>query len=152
VPVARFQAWLDRQETTFFEDDFEAYAATCALPMTLVTMGGTTRVGDLAALRAGFEASRDRLRAVGATALVRSARAVDPCRDGAMVGRFDTRILAGARLLRAPFGTEVTLIGSPDAWRIVHVVSDLSPFEHPLAAPRPGPSRPDDAPLTAPGG
>ena len=61
--------------------DFDAFAALVALPLTIITGGGTEMIGDAAHLREGFKAYLAALDAAGVTEVARagtSATAVAP--------------------------------------------------------------------------
>lgn len=136
MPELRFQEWLDRVERTFFEDDFDGYAAACVLPLTIVTRAATNVVSDLDGLRTGFEASRDMLRSHGVTDMVRTARDVEMLGEGLIVGRYDTRLLSGSRLIVPSFASSMALKLEEGAWKAALVSSGMANPEFPITKPR----------------
>ena len=145
MPELRFQDWLDRVERTFFEDDFEGYAAACALPLTIVTRTATNVVADRDDLRAGFDAWRDMLRSHGVTDMVRTARDVEQLGDGLIVGRYDTRLLAGSQLILPPFASSMALKLEDGAWKAALVSSGIGNSEFPITKPHLSAEAPDGA-------
>ena len=135
MPQVNFQDWLDFRTKTFFDADFKANRALVELPMSVTTRNTVTIIETEDALRSGFNAWVNMLRAQQATDMVCTATSVVELSDDMIAGQFIRRILRHAALVCPPYSSTATLRLSDGHWRAASVVTGLSNRSWPFTVP-----------------
>ncbi|MEI4470512.1 hypothetical protein [Frigidibacter sp. MR17.24] len=146
-----FQSWLDRVGQTFFDNDFDAYADTMALPFIVMTTRRTMIITDRETLHEGFDAFRHLIRNQRATDLFRVATDVYPIGGAILSGCYETHLLRGGQRLIEAYRSSALLRREADGiWRASCIANAMSNRSWPIRAPR---IEANDAPLeVAPAG
>lgn len=134
--TAAFQSWLDRGSELIMSGDFDAWAGTVELPLTIVTASIRTIVADETALRSGFEVWRRTMTGNGATSMVRIASEITQPSADSLAGRFEVHLLSRGTRAAPPFASWGLLRRSEGVWRMCHLVSGLANRRYPFSVLR----------------
>ncbi|WP_193140560.1 MULTISPECIES: hypothetical protein [unclassified Meridianimarinicoccus] len=134
TPTEIVQTWLDRVSDTFFQDDFDGFAAAIDLPFVLTTQASRTVLTSRDDLRAGFDAWVKMIRGHRATHLIRTAREVQQITPNLITATYDSEMLRNGTRLVPGFSSWMMLVRRDGVWLsdqlISGVVNARYPFSH----------------------
>ena len=131
-----FQTWLDIVGQTFFDEDFDAYAAYVSIPFTLITREATLTVIDRASLRKGFDLYCRMFQTMGVTDMIRTASGVTAMGPDLLCGNYETHILRGGLRILPPFPSSMALRHEDGRWKAASVTNSWTNRTWPIAFPK----------------
>lgn len=126
------QDWLDRGSDLMMRGEFDAWAATAALPCIIETGRSRVVIQTMADLRSGFDAWRTTLVGNGITEMVRTARDVHAHDDQTIAAAFEVDLLCRAVRVVPTFSSWILLRRTDAAWRLTHLISGLANQHYPF--------------------
>jgi hypothetical protein len=126
------QTYLDRMARAVIVGDWDAYRAGVSLPFLFVTGDSRTTITDLPALRQGYDAFRDYLRAEGITDIIRQLSRARFDDLGQLAMEYVTHYLRRADRVLPPVPGAMLLRSGPGGWRALSVSNSLPGVRWPV--------------------
>jgi hypothetical protein len=133
------QSYLDTSMAALFRADWHDYAATIALPFTMITEASILTVATEAELRAGYDAYQNMIQTQRLTDVVRLAETAAELGETLISGRYITHMLSGALRVVPPYRSTITLRLTGSRWQAISVTNSLANMQWPIHLPRPDP-------------
>lgn len=131
-PARIAQQWLDDVSDTFFNGDFDGFAAAVALPFVMSTQNSRTVLNSREDLRAGYDAWVQMIEGHHATHLIRTVREVQRVNPDMITTTYDTELLRHAARLMPGFTSWMMLRRVDGCWKADHLVSGIVNARYPF--------------------
>jgi hypothetical protein len=133
------QTYLDDSVAALFQDDWPRYAASFALPFTMITEASVMTVNTEADLREGYDAMRATIATQRLTDVLRLAETAAELGETLISGRYITHFLAGAHRIVPPYRSTISLRRTDNRWQAISITNSLANMQWPIHLPRPDP-------------
>ena len=98
-----FEDFLDDISRCFVEPSFNLWRSRLILPFSIVTQKGPVVLTNSAALHRNFEHYLDAMKIMQIDVVDRSIVSFEDCKDGTILGTFQTRLVSNGMLRTAPY-------------------------------------------------
>ena len=104
-----FQVFLDKISICFIEEHFAGWESRIQLPFSMITSAGTVAFADVRGLRENFEHYLTACRVLRIDAIVRRPIELVECKDGKLMGTYETELLSHGVRVTDPYTSSALL-------------------------------------------